>query len=116
MKIENENVNWCGFDGAQVRREEGAGHAAQRGADAVGEQLRAHDRDARARRRALVVAQRDPRPAHPRVAQPEVDEQHQRDEREREPVPRAQVERPEARRANGRSIRSIAGDARSARR
>ena len=71
MKIENENVNWCGLTMLRYDARNAPDDAAERGADAVGQQLGAHDRDARARRRALVVAQRDPRAAEARVAQPD---------------------------------------------
>ena len=52
-----------GVDGVQVRAEEGARHAAERGAGAVGQQLRLDGRDAHRDRGDLVLAQRDPRAA-----------------------------------------------------
>jgi hypothetical protein len=53
-----------GIDDAEVRREERAGYAAQRSSCSVRQQFRANNRNAHACRRALVLAQRDPRPAH----------------------------------------------------
>ncbi len=64
-----------GVDRRVVGPQEDTGHAAERGADRVGGQLRAHERDAHRDGRHLVLAQGDPGPPEPRIADPEVDEQ-----------------------------------------
>ena len=93
-------------DDRQVGGEEGAGDPAERRARAVGQQLRAGDRDADRRGGLLVVAQGDPRAADAGVAQVHVDHQHDGHEHEREPVPGRRSSAPNGS-SSGRSIRSI---------
>ncbi len=94
-----------GIDGAQVRREERAGHSAQCGTYSIGQQLRAHDRNAHARRRTLssrsAIQALPSRESRRRKLTRSVC--HEREANQYQ----AQVERPK-RSKNGRSILSMA--------